>query len=154
MTLDDYRAKLRDGHDHATIDEAGQCQPCRERNIAAVRDLYGDPETSDVFHHYVLRFTDPDPDGETIGRCEDHHEPIRAGRHLGTAIVPAPDFSAAVDNAWACGCNPGGQVAGQEIPHELVYRAGPAVRTCELLTGEDYDAAMEALRVATYHLGN
>jgi hypothetical protein len=131
------------GHQHATIGEAGQCPSCRDLAIAAVRETFG---TSDLFHHYVLRFTDyisdPDPTGPDVAV------------HLGTAIVPGPDFATAIDNAWACGCNPGGQVGGQEIPHDLVYRAGPAIQTCVLLTGDAYEKAMEALRVATYHLDN
>jgi hypothetical protein len=138
---------------HATIEQAGECPDCRDYNIAMVRDLYG---TSDLFSHYVLRFTDDDPNGEIVGHCGDPNchdvqgHPIRAGRHLGIAIVPGPNMDEVIDNAWACGCNPGGSVAGQEIPHELVLRAG--VLTCVLLTGDEAGAAMEAIRVATYEL--
>lgn len=140
---------------HATIEEAGRCSDCRDYNIASVRDLYG---TSDLFHHYVLRFTDDDPDGEILGHCkdpdcdEDQGHPIRAGRHLGTAIVPGPNMSEAVDNALACGCNPGGSVHGSEVLHDLVIRAGLTTKTCTLLEGEEADRATKALRVATYKL--
>jgi hypothetical protein len=114
-------------HGHATIAEAGACEVCRPQTIASVRELYGDPEMADYFNHYLLGFVDD-------------------GAPLGIAIVPAPDFDTAVENAWACGCNPGGIVGGGVVSRELVERA--AVPTCVLLTGPAATAAKDALAAA------
>lgn len=114
-------------HGHATIGEAGACDTCRPQTIAAVRELYGDPKMSNYFHDYLLRFHDERGD-------------------LGMAIVPAPDFDVAVENAWATGCNPGGMVGGGVIPRGLADRAG--VPTCVLLTGPARLAASDALGAA------
>jgi hypothetical protein len=114
-------------HGHATIAEAGACDDCRPKTIAAVRELYGDPGMSDHFNDYLLRFRDK-------------------GKDLGMAIVPAPDFDVAVENTWATGCNPGGMVGGAVIVRGLADRAG--VPTCVLLTGPAALAASDALGAA------
>lgn len=44
------------------------------------------------------------------------------GRFLGACIVRAADLGDAVDRAWQAGCNPGGEVLGVEMPHDLAAR--------------------------------
>lgn len=116
-------------HGHATIAEGGACDVCRPQTIATIRELYGDPAMSDHFRDYLLRFRGDD------------------GAELGVAIVPAPDFDTAVDNAWATGCNPGGVVSGAAVARGLVAKAG--VPTCVLLdTDAAFLAAVDALKAA------
>lgn len=57
-------------------------------------------------HWWWLSFVDPDrPEGQ---------------RSLGVAIVQGADIGEVASNAWALDCNPGGEVAGAELPDALL----------------------------------
>lgn len=68
---------------------------------------------------------------------------------LGVSIVEAPDFLSATAVAHVIGCNPGGQVAGYEIPEDcLAEREMPRGR---LLSKEDVTAHTEAMSVREWN---
>ena len=53
----------------------------------------------------------------------------KGSQFLGVAIVEAESFHEALTQAWALGCNPGGEVAGSDVsdgdfklPQEFVHR--------------------------------
>jgi len=107
-----------DIYSHATIREAGQCAACRARTLQLIQDQP---------RRYLLRF-----------RSEEDA--------FALAVVPGYDFSNAVDNAWAVGCNPGGQVGGTELDDDVIERA--AVPVCTLLRNAAAVAAEDALAAA------
>jgi hypothetical protein len=49
----------------------------------------------------------------------------RGEQFLGACIVPGEDMVSAVRNAWANGCNPGGEVECSLIPHLMAPRLPP-----------------------------
>jgi hypothetical protein len=57
-------------------------------------------------------------------------DPERAdgGRFVGACLVEAEDFLGAVYAAHRRGCNPGGQVAGQDAPENVAAAIGPEWR--------------------------
>lgn len=117
-------------HGHATIGEVGECAACRPGVIADVRETYGYTSRDDfhLFHDFLLQFKGED------------------GADQGWAVVPAPDLDTAIENAWACGCNPGGHLGGGPILRGLADRAG--VPTCVLLVGPAAKAAADAMDAA------
>jgi len=116
---------------HDSFEEAGHCPDHAARYREVVEGMArrcGDP-------YFWLSFVD---------RIVDDDQPVVL--HHGVAVVPAPDFSTAVDTAWLTGCNPGGEVRGYELDRGEVDRAQVPLFT--LLDGVDLEAAKEALAAA------
>jgi hypothetical protein len=72
--------------------------------------------------YWWLSFVDRIDDGDNDVAC-----------HLGITIVTARGFSNAVDQAWNCDCNPGGEVLGQRLP-DVPLHSLPRQLTYRLLT--------------------
>jgi hypothetical protein len=116
---------------HATMEEAGNCPDHAARYREVVEGIARRSEAPYWWLSFVERIDD---------------ETGSVAMRQGIAILPAPDFSTAVDTAWLTGCNPGGEVVGYELDRGDVERA--QVPTFTLLDGVDLAAAQEALRVA------
>ncbi len=92
--------------DHGdSIAACGRCPKCRPHLVACVEDAP---------HCFVLCYFDSadrgdEPQSVAFVRC---WEP-RGDGNVG-----------AVEAAWATGCNPGGIVLFQQLPHDMVERAG------------------------------
>src|SRR5215218_7373490 len=80
---------------HDSFEEAGHCPD----HAARYREVVEGIARRGGYPYFWLSFVDRIGDGDQ-----------RVVLQHGVAVLPAPDFSTAVDTAWLTGCNPGGEV--------------------------------------------
>jgi hypothetical protein len=131
---------MTDTHGHRTIREAADCPQCRQRNIDVVR---GGP------HAFLLRYFDEHATTGQLTICS-----CGCGK-----LMPEPDYEHPdaiafvrdwtddpVTTAWATGCAISMAVGIDELPVDVLERAGVPLFT--LLEPPASTAALDALTAA------
>jgi hypothetical protein len=97
-------------HDHTSIREAGQCEPCRNRNIELSQ---GAPDAFALWFHHLADGHEADV---VTGECDCCHETMAHGSQPeSVSLVRSWDPTGPIETSWACGCNAGTAVVTQVL---------------------------------------